>query len=139
MPFITAAAIKLLAKAALTAVIGPFIEEAREATVTAAQNAIRETIAPKMTLEEWADVVIKGVDKVKDRIVIEGNLRYIGGKLKFAVAGSDSVNVSFELYFLDDNEQWHKADAEKDIPSSKFTPDSLEEIKAKGVIPYEVE
>jgi len=42
MPFITGVALKLVAKAALTAVVGPFVEEAREAALNAAQGTVRD-------------------------------------------------------------------------------------------------
>lgn len=45
-----------LAKGALTAVIGPFVEEAREAALNAAQETIRSTVAGAMSIGEWANI-----------------------------------------------------------------------------------
>jgi len=141
MGLLMAGAIQLLAKGALTAVIAPFVEEAREVALNAAQDTIRSAVAGRMSVEEWADIAIEGVDKIKDTLVSENGLRFIGGKLKFAVSSNtpETVSVSFELYFLDEQEQWQKADADTDIPHSKFTVEALAELQAKGEISFEVE
>ena len=141
MPLFTIAALQLLAKGALTAAIGPFVEEARDATLNAAHDTIRGMVAGKMSIDEWAEIVIKGVDKVKDRIVNEGELQYVGGKLKFAMSSinENSVTVSFELYFIDTNKKWHKAEASSNLPASKFKSDALQEIQSKGEISFDVE
>ena len=95
----------------------------------------------RMSVEEWAEIAIEGVDKIKDRAVEDEGLRYVGGKLKFAMSekSADKVAISFELYFQDDNDEWHKVGADSGIYSSGFTPESLEEIKSKGEILFEVE
>lgn len=67
-----------LAKNALSAVVMPIVKEAGNVAVDTAQNAIRGKMAGRMSVEEWADVVIAGVDAVKERAVTEGNLRYVG-------------------------------------------------------------
>ncbi len=130
-----------LAKGALTAVIGPFVEEAREAALNAAQETIRSTVAGAMSIGEWANIVIESVDKVKENAIEENDLRFIGGKLKFAnnEKNLDKIKVSFQLYFLDEAEKWQMAEADSDIPSSKFTVDALNELKDKGQIVFEVE
>lgn len=140
MGFMTTALIGL-AKGALTSVVGPFVQEAREASLNAAQDTLRGAIAGRMSIEEWADIVIDGVGSVKERAITEGNLRFVGGKLKFAPSeeGSGLVNISFQLYFLDEMEHWQKAEADTDVPASKFTSEALEEIESKKEIIYEVE
>jgi len=139
--FFAIGALSMLAKTALTTVIMPFVEEAKEATLNAAQDTIRGAIAGRMTIEEWAEIVIQGVDKVKDRAVEEGNLRFIGGKLKFAPSENNlhMVSISFDLYFLDEHEKWQKAAAENEIPVSKFTPDAVEELKSRCSVIFEIE
>lgn len=131
----------MLAKGALTAVIGPFVDEAKEAALNAAQDTIRDAVAGRMTIEEWADVVIQGIDKVKERVADDGSLRFIGGKLKFCMSknGIKYISVSFQLYFQDELEKWQKAEAGSDVPASKFTLDALEELKTKGEVVFEVE
>lgn len=141
MPFLVAGALTMLAKGALTAVIGPFVEEARVAALNAAQDTIRSTVAGKMTIDEWANIVIEGVDHVKERAVNDGNLCFIGGKLKFStsVIRLDMVSISFQLYFQDELKQWQKAEASSDIPASKFSLEALDELNAKGEITFDVE
>lgn len=131
----------MLAKGALTAVIAPFVEEARDVALNAAQDAIRNTVTGKMSVNEWAGIVIEGVDKVKERVVAEDNLRFIGGKMRFTISeiNLDMVTVSFQLYFLDELEQWQKAEASCNIPVSAFTTEALDELKLKHEIIFEVE
>lgn len=141
MSFLVAGALATIAKGALTAVLGPFVEEARDAALNAAQDAIRSTVAGRMSIDEWANVAIEGVDRVKERAVDEGGLRFVGGKLKFAMSAAvtKAVTISFQLYFLDELGKWQMADAASDVPSSKFTFDALDELASKGEIVYEVE
>ena len=123
MSLLAAGVLTTLAKGALTAVLGPFVEEARDAALNAAQDAIRSTIAGRMSIDEWANIAIEGVDRVKEHAVEEGGLRFVGGKLKFAMSTvtASAVTISFQLYFLDELEKWQMADAASDVPSSKFT------------------
>lgn len=141
MSFLVAGALATIAKGALTAVIGPFVEEARDAALNAAQDAIRSTVAGRMSVDEWANVVIEGVDRVKGHAVDEGGLRFVGGKLKFAMSAVkiETVTISFQLYFLDELGKWQMAEAASDVPSSKFTFDALDELASKSEIVYEVE
>lgn len=140
MSLVTGALITI-AKGVLTSVIGPFVEEARDAALNAAQDTIRDTIAGKMSIEEWAGIVAEGADKVKERAINENNLRFVGGKLKLVMSKNalNAVNVSFQLYFLDELDNWQLADADSDIPDSKFTVDALNELQSKGEITFEVE
>ena len=141
MSLLAAGVLTTLAKGALTAVLGPFVEEARDAALNAAQDAIRSTIAGRMSIDEWANIAIEGVDRVKEHAVEEGGLRFVGGKLKFAMSTvtASAVTISFQLYFLDELEKWQMADAASDVPSSKFTFDALDELASKSEIVYEVE
>ncbi len=141
MSLLVAGALTALAKGALTAVIGPFVEEARDAALNAAQDAIRSTVAGRMSIDEWAHIAIEGVDRVKERAVDEGQLRFVGGKLKFApsAVALEAVTISFQLYFLDEMQKWQMADAASDIPSSKFTLDALDELSSAGEIVFDVE
>ncbi len=131
----------MLAKGVLTSVIAPFVEEARDAALHAAQNTLRDTVAGRMSIDEWAYIVIQGVDKVKERAAEENNLRFIGGKMKFAVPENQPgiVAVSFQLYFLDEFEKWQKAEAGSGIPASSFKQEAMDELKSKREIIFEVE
>ena len=141
MPIIKALIAKHLIQQIFTSVIAPHLEEAKGVALDSAHDTIKGMIAGKMSVEELADISIVGIDKIKDRIVSEGNVRYIGGKLKFSFTDNkkDKVRAYFELYFLDEFEKWQKAEADTDIPSSRIKPDALEDIQAKGEIVFEIE
>lgn len=141
MSILVTGALAALAKGALSAVVSPLLEEAKDTAVNAAQDVIRGKIAGRMSAEEWADIVIVGVDSVKERAVTEGNLRYVGGDIKFTRSKSDpnAVTVSFQLFFLNSEEKWQKAEAACDIPAARFTFETLEEMDDKGEIKYAVE
>lgn len=141
MSFLVSAALAEVAKSALGSVVSPFVEEAKDIAVNAAQDAIRGKMAGRMSAEEWADIVVDSVDAVKDRAMVEGNLRYIGGEIKFTQPEGmqNVVTVSFQLFFLDADEKWQKAEASYDIPVARFTMETMEELAAKGEIKYAVE
>lgn len=130
-----------LAKTALSAVIAPFIEEAREVALNTAQDTLRSTVAGRMTVEEWSKAIIESIDNIKERAIEEENLRYIGGKLKYAFSVNEPnmVTISFQLYFQDELNQWRKAEAESDVPTAKFTTDALNELEENGEIIFDVE
>lgn len=134
-------ALATLAKSALMATVAPIVEEAGGIAVNAAQDAIRGKIAGRMSAEEWADIVIGGVDALKERIVAEQDLRYVGGEIKLTQSENkpNMVTLSFLLFFLDATGKWQKADAACDIPAARFTLETLEELAAKGEIKYAVE
>ncbi|MBD5114599.1 MAG: hypothetical protein HDT46_05250 [Ruminococcaceae bacterium] len=129
------------AKEALTSAINPLVDEAKGASLNAAEDTLRGLVMGKMSVREWADAVITGVDTVKERIVNEEELRFVGGKLKFAYteANPNLINVSFQLYFLDEMQNWQKAEADSNIPSDKFKNEDLIELKNKKEITFEVE
>lgn len=142
MSLLVAGALATIAKGALTAALGPFIAEARDATLNAAHDTIRSTVAGRMSIDEWAAAAIEGVDKVKERAIEEGNLRFVGGKLKFTCstpASEDTVIISFQLYFLDEMNKWQMASAESSVPASKFTTEALNELGSLGEIVFDVE
>lgn len=131
----------MLAKTALSAVIAPFVEEAREVALNTAQDTVRSTIAGRMTVDEWSEAIIESIDNIKARAIEEENLNYIGGKLKYALSvnGPNMVTISFQLYFQDELNQWRKAEAESDVPTSKFTSEALEDMEKNGEIIFDVE
>lgn len=142
MSLLVTGVLTTLAKGALTAALGPFVEEARDATLNAAHDTIRSTVAGRMSIDEWASAAIKGVDKVKERVIEEGDLRFVGGKLKFAyspLSTEEAVTISFQLYFLDELGKWQMASAESNVPASKFTFEDLDELRTEGEIIFDVE
>lgn len=141
MSLLVGGALGLLAKTALSSVLSPFLDEAKAVVLSAAEDTVRSTVAGRMSIDEWAQAAIKGVDKVKERVAEEGNLRYVGGKLKFALTAEDaeSVTISFQLYFLDEMKKWQLASAASQVPSTKFTNDDLYELWTNHEVVFEVE
>ena len=129
------------AKSVLLDVIGSYAKDVKDSARDSAKDAFEGTVTAKRTIDEWAEVAAKGVDQIKDRAVNEGGLRYVGGKLKFAMSAQNrqKVSISFELYFLDENNEWQKVGANCDVYASVFTLEALEEIKSKCEISFEVE
>ena len=130
-----------VAKEMFKAFIGPYADDFETAAMNAARDTAERIITGRRTIDEWAEIAIKGVDKIKDRAENEEGLTYVGGKLKFAMSekNKDKVVISFELYFQDRKEEWHKIGAESDLYASNFTLEALGEMKSKGEISYEVE
>lgn len=106
----------------------------------AISDTIHSMIAKKETLQEWAETVTSSIDAVIERTVIEKRYQYVGGKLKFAYSqkNASKIDISFELFFLDDEEHWHKVASKSDVYDSTFTVDALEELRNKGTIEYEI-
>jgi hypothetical protein len=129
------------AKNIFTSFLGQYAEDAKETAMNAARDTVERIITGRQPLEEWAKIAIAGVDEIKDRAVNEEDLRYVGGKLKFAMSEkrADKVVISFELYFQDSNNGWQKIGADSDLFASCFTLEALDEIKSKGEVSFEVE
>ena len=138
MPLISLA-IKSLAVSGLKLAIEPLVEKAKMAAQNAAQDTVIDMASGKRGIEEWAEIIAESVDKVKERILSEGELSYVGGKLKFTLKDANNIIVYFELYFLDGAKEWHKADADTFIPSFMFTEGAMEELRVKSEVSYEVE
>lgn len=94
----------------------------------------------KRTVEEWAEGFVKSIDEVKEQAIKEGNLTYKAGRLKFSLTEEEKkkieiekITVSFELYFQDSENQWHKCADSTELSQLFFTPESLEAIKKEEV------
>lgn len=133
--------IKEFAKRTLADILEPIINEAKDAVTDAAHGTFESAILGRQTIDEWAAIIIKGVDNVKEELSEETGWHYVGGKLNFAMSNKSShkVTVSFELYYQDENKKWNKVSAESDMYDSDFTLEALEDIKSKDCISYEVE
>ena len=129
------------AKSVLLDVIGSYAKDVKDSARNTAKDTFESTVTAKRTIDEWAEVAIKGVDQIKNRAVNEGGLRYVGGKLKFAMSAKNpqKIVISFELYFLDENGEWQKVGADSDMHVSIFTHEALEEIRSKCEVSFEVE
>jgi len=129
----------LLVAGAAKGLLSTFIKSyAKETAVYVAKDTLEGS---KRTIDEWAEIVIKFVDKIKDDAINEGNLRYVGGKINFAMSAqkTNMVAVSFELYFLDEHEKWQKIGADNEINASNFTLEAVREIIETKKIVFEVE
>jgi hypothetical protein len=129
------------AKGIFSSVLRPYIEDTKNTAMNSARDTLEAVVTGRRSIDEWANIAIDGVDQIKERAIEEGDLRYVGGKLNFAMSteNAQKVVISFELYFLDENNQWHKIGADSDMAASNFTVDSLEEIADKGIVSFDVE
>lgn len=125
--------------------VSGLVEENQDKVVSAIKDAVSDTIhsmvAGKESIERWAKIVTEGADKIIKETEETENLRYVGGKLKFAFSKGNpqKIDVSFELYFLGSANEWQKKVATSDVYASVFTDDSLEELRAAGMIEYSIE
>ena len=134
-------AIKELAVSTLIETLKPYANDAKDALMNTARDTLESAITGRRSIEEWAEIAIKGVDKVKNKVVEQNGWKYIGGKLNFQLseAISDKVVISYELYYQDSDKNWQKVSAESDMYASNFTLEALEDIKTNGKVSYEVE
>lgn len=118
----------------------PYINEVKEVFANAARDTFESIITGRRTLDEWAKIAIRGVDKVKAQVIRENGWEYIGGKLNFKMSDKSShkVVISFELYYQDEGKKWRKVGAESDMYASNFSLEAIEEIKSQGTVSFEV-
>lgn len=134
-------AIKELAVSTLIETLKPYANDAKDALMNTARDTLESAITGRRSIEEWAEIAIKGVDKVKNKVVEQNGWKYIGGKLNFQLSEtiSDKVVISYELYYQDSDKNWQKVSTESDMYASNFTLEALEDIKTNGKVSYEVE
>lgn len=119
-------------------------DEQKDNIFAAVKNTVRDKtesiITGKKTINEWAEIAIKVIDKSIRQITSENNLKYIGGKLNFQISDAkpEYIILAFQLYFLDENQKWQKTEASSDILASNFTEEALEDLKNSGKIEFEV-
>lgn len=132
---------KEVSKDVVTGTAENFKSDFTSVLIDTVSDTIHSMIAGEESIEEWAETVVKGIDPIITNTVIENEWQYVGGKLQFAFSQkyNDKIDISFELYFLDNDKQWHKEAAKSDVYSSTFTEDSLEELRKSGMIEYEIE
>ena len=132
---------KELAKDTGQSVMDNMKNDLTETLTDAVSDAIHSMVAGQENIEAWAENAAKGIDSIIQNTVIDKEWQYVGGKLRFAYSKrySNKIDISFDLYFLDDNQQWHKESATSDVYESTFTKDSLEELQKAGVIEYEIQ
>ncbi|MBD5504058.1 MAG: hypothetical protein HDR09_10045 [Lachnospiraceae bacterium] len=119
----------------------PYVSETKDVLANAARDTYESIITGRRTINEWAEIAIGGVDKVKAEVIKEYGWKYVGGKLNFTMSEkvSHKAVISIELYFQDENGNWQKVGAESDMYASNFTMEALEEIKSQGIVSFEVD
>ena len=126
-------------------VFGDVLEKKKEQLSDAVKNVVNDKIESfitgKRTIDEWAEIAIQGVDKIKYQKVHEEDLRFVDGRLHFEISHNNPQNViiSFKLYFLDDFDEWKKVEGHSDVLISNFTDEAIEEMKTKGNVEFGVE
>lgn len=111
------------------------------AVTDAANDFIESVVAGTRTIDEWAEIAIKGVDKIRERKEIEEGLCYVDGRMFFEISRKNpkKVNISFQLYFQDSSDEWKRVDGCSDVMTSNFTDDAIDEMRSKGRIEFGVE
>ena len=141
MGFMIGGLIATAAKGIFSSVIETYSGDVKEVALNAARDTVERIVTGRRSLDDWSEISIAGVDTIKNRAIDEEGLTYVGGKLMFSMSPKrdDKVIISFELYFQDDQQQWHKVGAESDLFASNFTLEALEEIESEGSVSFEVE
>lgn len=114
-------------------------EKIKKSLIDAAIETVKEKYPVKRTVKEWADLSVKVIDEIINRVKIENGFSYIGGKLRFYCLPDKigKVVISYELYFLDQENNWRKNANSYEEDESSFTDEALEEIKS-NVIEFEI-
>ena len=121
------------------------LDDEKETFIAAAKDAFRDTlhavIVGKQSLEEWAEIASKGIDGIVDRTRKETNMQYLGGKLFFKLSEKNpkKVEISFDTYFKDENDNLKKVSATSDVFASTFTDEAIEELRTAKMVEYNLE
>ncbi len=96
-------------------------------------------IKPNMELDELAEVYSKKLDStIRDEQ--SKKLKYVGGSFKISYANEKYFNLSFELYFQNENDEWVKKDAKSNPQKTEYLSEkALAELRAKKEIVYEID
>lgn len=96
-----------------------------------------DDIKPK-SLEEIAHLYSNLVDSDIQKKEREENLKFAGGKFKFAWAGS-AVKMSTELYYQDSEGQWKKESGSSEMPAEALTDEARKTLEQKKELTYPIE
>ena len=93
---------------------------------------------PNMTIDELAESCSKELDK---KIIEEKKkeLKYVGGILKFSYKDEKFFTMGYELYFQNKQDKWIKVSADTEQEIDFLNEKSIEELKKKNVIEYDIE
>jgi len=93
----------------------------------------------QMDLDELADCYEKKLDEVILDIEKKKKLQYVGGKFIITYATAEVFSLRMELYFLNNDNQWEKAEA-LTLKYMKFLkPRAVKELEEKTKIVYDIE
>ena len=96
-------------------------------------------ISPNMELDELAKIYSAKLDGIVRNEQAKG-LTYVGGTFKIFYADENFFNLSFELYFQDENDEWVKKDAKSKPQKTEYLNDNaLAELRAQKEIVYEID
>jgi hypothetical protein len=122
-------------------VLGTLVsDKAKDVLKDIVRDATEDVLTGKRSLQEWSEIVEPVVDKIIEKEQHSQDWEYIGGKLKFKYNDErhTKIDITYELYFIDVEENWHKINASSDVNANTFTDDALEEIKANDEVSYEI-
>lgn len=106
-------------------------------TLTVIDRAI--SFMTQMDLDELADCYEKKLDEVILDIEKKKKLQYVGGKFIITYATAEVFSLRMELYFLNNDNQWEKAEA-LTLKYMKFLkPRAVKELEEKTKIVYDIE
>lgn len=130
-----------LAKSVLNELQVKYGEDLKKVSFDFITNTIEGILIEKRTLDEWASIVIKTVDNIIDKTVVDYDYKYIGGILKFSFRSDilSEVTISYDLYFSDRKGNYFKNSATNTVNKDNFVKEDLDKLKEIGTICYEVE
>uniref|UniRef100_UPI003FEEAF20 hypothetical protein n=1 Tax=Megasphaera elsdenii TaxID=907 RepID=UPI003FEEAF20 len=106
-------------------------------TLTIIDRAI--SFMMQMDLDELANCYEKKLDEVILDIEKKKKLQYVGGKFIITYATAELFSLRTELYFLNENDQWEKAEALTSKYMKFLKPRAVKELEEKTKIIYDIE
>ena len=106
-------------------------------TLTIIDRAI--SFMTQMDLDELANCYEKKLDEVILDIEKKKKLQYVGGKFIITYATAELFSLRTELYFLNANDQWEKAEALTSKYIKFLKPRAVKELEEKTKIIYDIE
>jgi len=103
-------------------------------------ETIVKLLHPRMNLVEIAEEASPAIDKLIKKYKNQG-LKFVGGAFKIILDNPDGFAVSYELFFQDNEDNWHKANntSKKMEADYYLTNEAWEELKAKKIVSYDIE
>ena len=115
-----------------------FVNNLMTDIVGKAKTFLNIIFKPNMTIDELAESCSKALDK---KIIEEKKkeLKYQGGILKFSYKDEKFFTMGYELYFQNKQDKWIKVSADTEQEIDFLNEKSIEELKKKNVIEYDIE